>query len=272
MTIKLRNRLNIAFLIISILVCLVEAGLITFKLITKNYTLPELYFTTEPSGFFRFKYNVLYVYIGSIFLVLYTITTSIYVWLGFEKTQSSEVVYILLFLASFLFDSCRILVPFYYSDGPHSNFIFTLGTCTLLARILAPMALLSLNIFTSEEERQNTERNLLMIFVCAMTFAFFIPLNTSKIYSNFTIYYSFYKALISTSVTIIVLTIFVNFIKQLKNKGSQAITIGYGLLSFGYLITYDSSNLLKLVSGCSFMIIGTIIYLKSLHNSYMFEM
>lgn len=272
MTIKTRNRLNVAFLIISILVFLCEAALVAVKVINQDYTLPEVTFVGEVQNVFLHSYNIIYVYIGIAFLACYTVVTSILLKLSFEKTQSSEVIYILLFLSSFVFDSSRILVPFYYSEGSHSNFIFTIGTCILMARILAPLSLLSLNIFNTEEERQNTERNLLMILVCAMTFAVFIPLNTNIIYSNFTIYYSFYKALISTSVTIIILTIFVSFIKQLRNKSKQTITIGYGLLSFGYLIEFDTSTLLSLISGSTFMIIGTFLYLKALHERYMFDM
>lgn len=272
MTIKMRNRLNIAFLVASILVCLTEAALVTIKLLNNNYSLPEIFFITEPSKFILFNYKEHYVYIGLAFLMCYTITTSIFVWRSFEKTQSSEVIYFLLFLLALLFDSFRILVPFYYSEGAHSNMVFTLGTCILMARLLAPLSLLALNIFDTEEERQNTERNIIMIVVCAMSFAFFVPLNTTIVYSNFTIYYSFYKALISTSITIIVLTIFVSFVKQIKAKGKQTITIGYGLLGFGYLINFDSSSLLRLISGSVFMITGTILYLKALHDRYMFEM
>jgi len=272
MTIKIRNRFNIAFLVFATLIYLIEAGLVSIKLITKNYTLPEVFFTSDPANIFLHSYNVYYVYAGIIFLALYTLATGFYIWRGFEKTQSSEVIYILLFLSCFVFDSARILVPFYYSEGAHSNFIFTIGNIILLARILAPLSLLSLNVFDTEEERQNTERNLLMILVCSMIFAIMIPLNTTIVYTNFTIYYSFYKVLITTSIVIIVLTIFVSFVKQIKNNGSQVITVGYGLLCFGYLITFDTSNLLKLVSGITFMVVGTVMYLRSLHNRYMFEM
>lgn len=271
MTIKFRNRLNIGFICFSIFIFLVNISFFIHSLIVGNYTLPDFTATSSSQSFFL-RYRIYYVFASIIFLMLYTIATSFYLWLGFEKTQSSEVIFILLFLASFIFDSVRLLIPFYYTKGPYSTFIFTLGNFIILSRILAPLSLLSLNVFTTEDERQNVERNLLMILVCATIFAVYIPLNTGDVYKNFAISYSFDKTIFLTQITINILTIFIMFLRQFNAKSSQILTFGYAMISFGYIVLFNTWNLLTLTAGIILTTTGTILYLGSLHKGYMFDM
>lgn len=272
MTIKTRNRLNIIFSAIALIILLINLSLLIYNLVTKNFSYPEIYFQKQYSSNFLLRFNPVFVILGIFFLLLYTLLTSIALWLGFEKTQSSEIIYILLFLASFLFDSARFLISIFYSKAAYSSFLFALGNCVLLSRILAPLSLVSLNIFVSEEERQNTERNILMLFVTATFFTICIPINTAIVFPNFSISYSFSNTLFATSVVINIITIFIYAVSQYKNNSSQILTLGYAMLCFGYLIMFNCTNLIRFILGSILMSVGTIFYINSLHNRYMWEM
>ena len=272
MTIKTRNRLNIIFSAIALIILLINLSLLIYNLITKNFSYPEIYFQKQYSSNFLLRFNPIFVILGIFFLLLYTLLTSIALWLGFEKTQSSEIIYILLFLASCLFDSARFLISIFYSKAAYSSFLFALGNCVLLSRILAPLSLVSLNIFVSEEERQNTERNILMLFVTATFFTICIPINTAIVFPNFSISYSFSNTLFATSVVINIITIFIYAVSQYKNNSSQILTLGYAMLCFGYLIMFNCTNLIRFILGSILMSVGTIFYINSLHNRYKWEM
>lgn len=272
MTIKTRNRLNIIFSAITLAILLINLAFLIYNLITKNFSYPEIYFQQKTSSNFLLKFNPIFVILGIFFLLIYTFLTSLALWLGFEKTQSSEIIYILLFLASFLFDSARYMISLFYTKGAYSSFLFALGNEVLLSRILAPLSLVSLSIFVSEEERQNTERNLLMLFVTATFFTICIPINTAIVFPNFSISYSFSKTLFVMSVVINIITIFIYAISQHKNNSSQILTLGYAFLCFGYLVMFNCTNLLKFILGSILMSVGTIFYINSLHNRYMWEM
>lgn len=271
MTIKIRNRFNFVFSGITLTVLLLNLSLLIYKFVTKSFSYPDFYFEKQTSTLLLFKYNPTIVIISIFFLLLYALGTSIYLRLGFEKTQSSEIVFFLLFLLSFLFDSARLLIFLFYSSGAYSNFIFIFGNCVLLSRILAPLALLSLIIFVSEQERQNIERNLLLLLVTSTFFTMSIPLDTAIVYPNFAIFYSFSKVIFTASIVFAVLAIIISFITQFQNNSKQFTTIGYAMIWLGYLLIFNCTNIIRFILGSGFLVCGTIFYINALHNRYMWE-
>lgn len=272
MTIKTRNRISIIFTTASIFIFLIEFLVFGYMFFSKEFTYPEVLFDNPLPDILFHRYSRVYVFTGLLIGCLYTIFTSLYIWLGFEKTQSAEVSYFMLFLLSFIFDSTRIYIPFFYTKGPYSTLIFTIGNLITYARILAPLSLVSLCVFVEDEDRQNTERNLISIILCAAFFTAAIPLNSSIVYPNFSIYYSYYSTILTTSIIITVMTTLVLLFKQYKNESKQFITIGYAMMSFGYLFIWNSINLTYLLTGTILLIPGTILYLGALHKRYMFDM
>ena len=268
MTIKIRNRFNIIFSIIAIVITSLNVLLFTYQILTKSFIGPEVYIA-DPSPVFLFKYNPLFVVIGIFLLDIYVIVTSILVHRNFEKTQSTEIVFFLIFLISCLFDTMRILVPLLRISNTYSRLLMQVAYVTLFARVLAPLSILGITVLSDDEARQNVDRNCIFIIITALFFAKLIPFNTGVINANFCVAYGYSKILRYSSFFICIASISALIISNKRNEYGQVTTIGLILFVIGYSAMFFCYNLFLLILGPLLLCIGTFIYLKSLHKQFM---
>lgn len=268
MTIKARNRINIVFSIIAIAVTALQIILMLYQLIFNKLEIPQVYLQ-KKSSVFLFEYKPIFVIIGVVLLDFYVIAASIFLHNMFEKTQSAEVIFFLMFLAACLCDSTRILVPIFKVANTFSRFLMQLAYVTLFARILAPLSLLGSTVLTDDDARQNVDRNCIFIIITALFFAKLIPFNTAVVYPNFCISYGNTTTLRYSSFFICLASMSALIINNKKNEYGQKTTIGFALLAVGYSAIFYCYNLFNLLFGSLCLIGGTYIYLISLHRQYL---
>ena len=269
MTIRTRNRLNIILFIISTIILLSEIFLLLWQLLTKNLNIQLLY--TSKSTFFLTKYNP-YVVIGALyFQITYVSVSSIILFRSFEKTQASDIVYFYLFLVACLVDSFRLLIPLLNISETYSNLLIFCGNASLFARLMIPLSLLCTTILGTVEQRQEIEKNIFIITLLSIFFAQIIPLNTAVTCPNYSVDYSFKNTLNIASIIIIVASIVYLFVENKNHLYSQKTTMGFLLLALGIYCLFDATNLLKLIIAASFLSVGTFMYLKELHNQYLWK-
>lgn len=271
MTIKTRNRINLTFAIFSTVFVLSEIGFIIYSLLTKRYSEFPVFMNKNYGTSYLFRYNQLYTVIGIIFIGIYTFSSSFIMLHAFSKTQSSEVIFFLLFLLALLCDSSRLFTPIIFQKMPNTKTLIFIGNVTLFSKILVPLSLLGLGVLSTPEERKNIEWNCLLVIVAAGFIAYFVPLNTSILFPNFSISYSFKNIIELTNHLVSFLITLTLALDAWKNHGNQKITIGFALLVAGIQTMFYCTSLFRLIFGTFCLLTGTPIFLKHLHNKYMWN-
>ena len=190
---------------------------------------------------------------------------------AFYKTQSGELAYFLLFLVSILIDSFRIFIPLFQLANTYTNALITVSNIIFAGKILGPVSLLCLVLFSDEDQRQNLEQNCVIIIIACAFLAFVIPLNTARLLPNYALDFAFSK-IISFSITIMVaVSVFSLLMNNYKNELKQTMTVGFFLLSIGVHLLRDCYSIFHLVLGAVFITGGTLLYFKELHNKYLWN-
>jgi len=270
MTIKTRNRLNIFLFILSTLLLFFALFLLIWQIVTKNLNL-QLVTVNSKSTFFLTKYNPHIVLAALYFQITYVSVSSMILFRSFEKTQASDIVYFYLFLVACLVDSFRLLIPLLNISDTYSNLLIFCGDAVLFSRILIPLSLLCSVVLGTVEQRQEIEKNIFIITLISIFFAKTIPLNTALTCSNYSVDYSFKTVLKVTTVIIILAGAIYLYMENKNRLYSQKTTLGYILLAAGIYILLEATNLFKFLISALALSIGTFLYLKELHNQYLWK-
>jgi len=268
MTIKSRNRLTIALLVTSFVLLILSIITVGCKYIKGSFIFPEVYIK-EPSSSFLLTFNPNCVIVSILILLFYVCISSYIIFRGFEKSQTTEMLFFILFLTACMIDTCRIALSSLNTDGAFSKLLIKLGNITLFARILAPLSLFGTVILSQEDFRQNSDQNCLILIIAAVFFAEVIPLNSAVILPNFSFSYGYIKLLHYFSFTCCFFSVVGLFFTNRKKEYSQLMTLGFGLLCIGYSIMFESYNLLTTITGPLLIGTGTALYLTQVHKQYL---
>ncbi len=268
MTIRFRNRMTLIFFILAVSCLMLGTFFTLYQFFSDGIVLPEVY-TKNLSNHFILRYHPACVYAGIFIQLAYVSLTSLIIYHSFEKTQAPDMIFFLLFLFACLCDSSRLLVPAFRLSGSFSLFLLKLGNLHLFARLLAPLALMGTTVMSTDDFRQNTDRNSIILVIIAMFFAEMIPLNTSVILPNFCISYGYENAIRGFCGLTALVSAISLFRTNSKNEYKQIMTIGFILLCFGYSLIFCCYSILALAAGVLLLGSGTYIYLNEVHKHYL---
>ena len=268
MTIRFRNRMTLIFFIVSVSCLLLGTFVTVYQFLSERMVLPEVYITS-PSQNFLLRYNPIFVFAGIFMILIYVCVTTLIIFHSFEKTQAPDIVFFLLFLLACLADSSRILVPSLHLSGTFSPFLLKVGNINLFARLLAPLALMGNTIMSTDDLRQSTDRNCIILIIVSMFFAEIIPLNTAVVLPNFCISYGNVKAIRTFCLILCIVSTISLFRTNMKNEYKQIMTLGFIFLCIGYSLLFYTFNLLSLIAGTLFLGFGTYFYLNEVHKHYL---
>ena len=260
--------MTLAFFIISISCLLLGTFFTLFQYFSNNLILPEVY-TKGLSNNFFLRYNPICVFAGIFILMLYVCITSMIIYHSFEKTQAPDIVFFMIFLVACLCDTSRIMVPAFQLSGTFSLFLLRVGNIHLFARLLAPLALMGNTVMSTDDFRQNTDRNSIILIIISMFFAEIIPLNTAVILPNFCISYGYVKAIRGFTLLVCIVSTISLFYTNRKNEYKQIMTVGFIMLCIGYSQIFYSYNIASLAAGAIFLGSGTYLYLNEVHKHYL---
>ena len=268
MTIRFRNRMTLIFFIIAISCLMLGTFFTLYQFFSGGIVLPEVY-SRNLSQKFLLKYHPLCVYAGIFILLIYICISTMIIYHSFEKTQAPDIVFFLIFLFACLCDTSRLLVPAFHLSGSFSLFLLKVGNLHLFARLLAPLALMGTTVLSTEDLKQNTDRNSIIIVIISMFFAEIIPLNTSVILPNFCISYGYEKAIRGFCFLTCTMSAISLFRTNNKNDYRQTMTIGFILLCLGYSLIFYNFNILTLFTGTLLLATGSYLYLNEVHKHYL---
>ena len=272
MTIKTRNRLNFSLFIFSLVFLVANILFFLLALYNKSFSL-EIFQNNASSTHTNFliKYNPLIVFISLYFEIIYVCVTSYLLYRVFEKTQATDISYFFLFLISLIANSFRIWLPLFNMVNTYSNLLLFCGNCILFSKLLMPVSLLFSVIMSGVEQRQDLEKNIVLLLISCIFFAKFIPLNTANICMNFEVDYSYRTVIKIAGILVIIATLIALFFQNQQHFYTQLTTLGLALIIAGTFFLFNSTNILKL--GLSFILLlcGDIYYLRELHKQYLWN-
>ncbi|MCQ2591584.1 MAG: hypothetical protein MJ188_02270 [Treponema sp.] len=272
MTLKTRNHLNLILFILSVLTLLIDTIFLVLKIADGSFSIKQctetIILSNNPS-FFLTKYNPLCVIISLYFQIIYVSVTSMILLRSFEKTQASDIIYFYLFLVACLVDTFRLYIPVFKLNNTYSNFLMACGNATVFAKILIPLSLLYTVVMSDVEKRQDIEKNIFLLLLLSIFFAQFIPLNNAIVLPNFSVDYSFKITLNFFTYILMTVAVVTQFFYNKRHLYRQNTAIGYLLICIGISVLFYSTNILNLSIAMICLGVGDFLYLKELHNQYL---
>lgn len=267
MTLKFRNRVFIFLLCMSLLIFFFSLASF-FYLVINNVKTPENFlqdFDLIPG---LCPYNKIASFISILVFPLFAAIFCFAILQGFEKTAALEIQFFTGFVISCLLESVRFFIPMLELWNSYSEFVKFIGKIIIAGRILAPLSFLFSIIFSSSDQRQNSERNMFILFLSAALLGFCYPINTAAITSNFSIAWG-YKGLFiairfvffACTVITILQSAYISSTKEMYVKAFSA-----PLFFLGYALLCSTDSFFELAVSVSSMITGAIIYLAAIHN------
>lgn len=269
MTIRTRNRFIFILFICSLSFLLVNSILLIVNIYNKNFNIQSL--MPASKNFSLIKYNPYCVIISLFFEQLFAITVSIVLYRTFENTHTGDIIFFSIFLFTFITDAFRLWIPILNIKDTYSRLFIFCGNASLFSKLLTPASLLFVVIEGTDEQRQDVEKNLFVIIFASIFFAKFIPLNTVNTLPNFAVDYSFRKAIQVYSFFTICAALVALFINNKNKLYKQLTTIGFFLLCCGKFFIYNSTSILRLSIAIICLTTGCILFLKELHNQYLWN-
>lgn len=258
----------LSLLWISIGFLLFNSLVLTHSILYQSLSFSKLY-DVERSGFFIFKIQQLYIVMGIFLEILFAIVGSYVTHRSFVNTQSPEVPFFALFLFAILIDSFRLWIPAFSLQNTYSPLFLFCGNASLVCTILNPAALLLMCVISYTEQKQDTEKLLASVLLIAVFTAVFIPLNTTKNLFNFTVDYSFKKIVFCYTLLCYSLTLVINYFYNKQRTYNQKTTLGLLFLMIGIHGVRHTVNIAMVFTAAVFLALGSIFFVKELHNQYL---
>lgn len=265
MTIRVRNRINLALVFASIAVAVCVIILFIYNFVNPILKEPPV---VSNKRFILFQVSFLPVLISIVFLTFFATIMLLYIKIEFEKTQCPEVIYFLLFLFALLLEASRLAFPFLNLWDVNVNNALAVSKIVLCSRILAPLSLFFATIYNKTLSRQYVEQNIFILFVLSIFLTVAFPFNTQKALILCYFECSYKTLFIISQYTILALTLLSQVVDFIVEREKFTFPYALILLCIGYLTLTRTVTYLQLVVGCPLLVSGCILYLKDLHKRY----
>lgn len=274
MTLKTRNSFIRVFLLTSIIIFafLITVFIISFfnntLLIPPALRIPSFltHISFMPNSFtaLLLSFLILFIYVPVCFFLLLHY---------FENTQTTEIIFFTGFLIACLAEAARFLSICLGLWQSFTNILIFAGKVVLFGRTLAPLSFLCAAILSETSQRQDIERNYIIMAAVSTVFAALIPMNTGKIASTGLVTEGFIGLINWFRFLLFATAIISFFIQGIKKNSTEqkhlASSSAVLLLSYSILLTCD--NFVFLALGTLGLIAGTYRYLLFLHKMYMWN-
>ena len=189
----------------------------------------------------------------------------------FENTQTSEIIFFTGFLVACMAEMARFITICLGLWLSFSNMLIFAGKIVLFGRTLAPLSFLCAAILSEISQRQDVERNYLIMVTASIVFAAIIPMNTARIASTGLVTEGF-MTLIDILRLLLFVTATASFLIQGIKKNSneyKQLALATFMLILGYSMLISCDNFLFLAAGTFGLAFGTYRYILFIHKMYM---
>ncbi len=271
MKIKTRNIIFTGLMFISLLTLVGYGIFFGIKLHTTGISLPQNIPDSYPKGFFLTECNI-YAVVASIFLLLlYDFAFLVFINVEFEKTQSTEIIYFVMFMFAVFMEHHRLMTPFLNLWENSSSLEIFVTNTLIFGRTVAPLSLLFSVIYSNSESRQYTEQTLIGIIVFSLFIAQLVPVNTNLSLPIGAFRIGFGKMIYFMLMIVFIVAMISQFIKKTLTHSNPKLLVSFILLITGYFILIQSFSILTTILGTIPLYVGTYNYLRALHSQYLWN-
>lgn len=272
MTLKTRNKLLFVLMIIGFSVAVLALISVLIAGINGKLFLPQISQVERTLQIFPnsilFKYNS-YASLAGIFLFAAAapILSGIIIK-GFAKTPSLEIVFFSAFIISFITEELRFFIPLTGITRAYEKYLMFQTKIIMGGRILGSLSLLFSFCFNKLEQRQNMERNFLILVLISILGGVLMPLDSTKITSTFTVLCGYRKMFFIFNLFIFLATVALILIDILvkKNSDLKKVLLGYVILICGYFILQNTDCWLEFGIATLLLSFGSYTYLHAIHS------
>lgn len=270
MTLKTRNRYTLIFSTFFLFISVLVAIYFLYKMnsLTKGDSFSNYGISLDKPSLIEPHYIT--VVLASLFLALYIPAVSFYIYARFEKTPSSEVAYLVLFLLGCAPEFVRLFIPLETMKNNLPSFLVIAGRALFWGRTLSIVSLFTASIFSSKSKGLETEQNIVVLLVFSLALANIVPVNTTKITSTFSIGIGWNNFVNFTYIVTIILTAASYAVNAKLNENPLYLRLGLGIfcMEVGYYILNASAVLIVSAIGALLLTVGTQRALSTLHKLY----
>jgi hypothetical protein len=275
MTLSDRNIIFKAGIILSFL-CLVICIAASIKTIPV-YALMETEITLRSEGMLQafmgkfFDAKLLAVHCGILVFVLYSFITMILIYQFFEKTKSPEILFVVLFAASFSIEVLRLIIPLGWVYDFPSLYSLTASRVILFGRFFGVFSLFTASIYGAGYEMQKQRYVIIIITVTSLLIAMGIPIDTQTWDSGFNMVIGYTNMFRLIDAGTFLITAISFFIAAWSRGPRGYIFIGAGsvLVFLGRNILLNADTWAGLPIGLPFLAAGTWLICTNLHRIYL---
>lgn len=268
MTLKIRNRYILSVFILSVLSGISIVALFCYKVFLGTFD-----FNFSFTSYTLFSKNSISAFAAFAIFILYVPITGLYIYLNFEKTQSTEIIYFIFFLIGTLLETTRCFIPLLNLVNTYSPLLLLCCKTVFFGRLICLMNFFGAAVSSDSSKRQVIERNLTILIVLALFCTIIVPINTANINSEYNVKYGNANLVYAFFTILIILTIlaFVFLGKQTENKDYLKLILGILVLIIGkHVLCYSGVPIVVLI-GASLMFFGSRIYLDTIHKINLWE-
>lgn len=272
MTLNTRNKLLFIFTIFSGILCI---GLLIIYLIhvISNKLITLSFFSLDNIIKLILEPSKTIPLLSTLILLIFVPTISYISLRIFEKTQAPEAIYFDVFILGVFFTSLQILIHIFSLENSLSLLHLTISKTAFAGQIAVLLSFLFSSIFSNDDQIQIAEKNFYIILIISFFLSNFIPLNLANKSENILTALGFSKQF-TFLLPISILCTFFSFLfynpKQGKKK-NYAIPIAYLMLITGFFILCFSISFIFMVIGSILFFWGTLIYLRTIHDYYLYR-
>jgi hypothetical protein len=275
MTLKVRNRLIMTFISGSI-ACIAIACAFIIIAFAQKAVIPPPVFRNPPMLYSLFPftgYSFTATMLSTGILILYVPITAILLFVYFEKTQATEVIFFIGFLAACLCEGLRLVTPLFGLWQTYSALLLFAGRIVFLGRVLAPLSFICLAIMSESSQRQEIERNTTIMYAVSIVFAIVMPIDTARINSACTVCWGFDQIFFVIRVLLIIATFMSFNSNAIKRDSKEQVQLSFAFLIImsGYALLVSSDNYAFLTFGTALLYGGTGSFLFILHRLYLWK-
>ncbi len=273
MTIRTRNRLFLFLFIVSLLSCAATSTLFIIAAIKGNLSTPDQ--VVRPFVFFGsiIRYQPAATLAGIIAFAVYVPVVMAFLYFGFEKTQSQEVIYFAAYLIGCMCEGSRLLMPISGIWRTTSMLLIMVGRVVIAGRILVLLSMLFATLFSSLEQRQFVERNIAILLTLSSVIAMFYPIDTMYTTSTFIVQYGYSTLFKTMQIMLFMATALTLIIQALLNPSSEQthMCLGYLIMMTGYSLLTHTDNFIYLGTALALLPLGSFLYLRGVHSQYLWH-
>lgn len=268
MTLNSRNHILQFFVLFSSIVSISLIIFFVVFLITGRISL----FPDGTSNFFIGSFKEM-SFFSIIILLLYVPTTGYLIFRTFEKTQSTEVIYFVVFLIGIFLIGLRLCIVIFKLENTYSSFFNSILRINFAGQILCSTSFLISSLFSEDDQIQIAERNFCILLTIAIILTNVLPINISNISLAFIPDYGFKKVFFSILIIFALLTV-ISLFTTWKNRNIKdywKIPLGFVMLISGLNILTYSTTFISFLLGTFLLSWGTKLYLASIHKYYLWK-